>query len=127
MMIGQFRTIVLAAVFVAGGTSVLAAPKDGTYSLTVPSKNPFPVSVTITGGNIAGITSSTLQNINGAGVSGNSKKQSISFNFDSANCGGGNTGTMTFDLRKNVVFKKWKGTCRSKRFDISKSVTAAPD
>ncbi|NOD97971.1 hypothetical protein GS610_12205 [Ruegeria sp. HKCCD6228] len=127
MMIGQFRTIVLAAVFVAGGTSVLAAPKDGTYSLTVPSKNPFPVSVTITGGNIAGITSSTLQNINGASVSGNSKKQSISFNFDSANCGGGNTGTMTFDLRKNVVFKKWKGTCGSKRFDISKSVTAAPD
>lgn len=127
MMIGQFRTIVLAAVFVAGGTSVLAAPKDETYSLTVPSKNPFPVSVTITGGNIAGITSSTLHNINGASVSGNSKKQSISFNFDSANCGGGNTGTMTFDLRKNVVFKKWKGTCRSKRFDISKSVTAAPD
>ncbi len=127
MMNGQIRTILLAAVCVAGGTSVLAAPKDGKYSLTVPSKNPFPVTVTIASGNIAGITSSTLQNINGASVSGNSKKQSISFSFDSANCGGGNTGTMTFDLRKNVVFKKWKGTCGSKRFDVSKSVTAAPD
>ncbi len=106
------------------GTVLVAAPKDGTYSVTVPSKNPFPVTVAVRGGNITGITSTTLQNINGVSVSGNSKKQSIKFNFDSANCGTGNNGTMTFDLKKGVVFKKWKGVCGSRRFDVSKTVAA---
>jgi len=106
------------------GTSLSAAPQDGNYSLTVPSKNPFPITVTIGDGNITGITSTTLQNIKGANVSGNGKKQSISFSFDSANCGTGNSGTMTFDLKKGVVFKKWKGKCGSKRFDVRKTVAA---